>query len=554
MSTCNNVVDFIKDLTPMVVKSDWKVNVRILYVWTTTFGVHSSVEALLMDEEGSKIQTSVYKKLMWKFQKFLEDGEGETRKITNFDLAENTGNYKSNKHPYKIAFMRNTRVEPCTNESIPKHSFEFVPFGYIHDMNPIKNDYLIDVIGEIVRGTKMKDEMGSKILDIELEDLEKNILQVTLWNELAVKVRNYMDNKTGRVLFALKFGIIKEFNGKRYVQNAKFGGKVFLDLDIDVFNSYRQRMLDVDGLGNDSNRITQMDSQTTITKRDAFLNGFQRMNLSEIALVEENTTCVVLATIACIKQNGDWSYIGCKKCHRRAERATSYQSSGKHDTDSEISQDTGVYTGFKCAQCKNERAAVSPMFKINVRVIDSTGCATFLLWDNDVKHLIHRTTLELRRKQAEMKTELTVLNLASKMQSTQEDDAYPIEINAMLNKQCLFKLDISSSNNPNLPSDIKVAKMTNDPDIISEFLAIHRQDMGGGSDMTTTPARNNTRVTEESKNIASQSGDSEQVNEELVTTASSPISKAKMKNLDTPPSTVQSANTRKRKMVLDDDE
>ncbi|CAI9106286.1 OLC1v1005410C1 [Oldenlandia corymbosa var. corymbosa] len=322
-----------------------------------------------------------------------------------------------------------------------------------------------------------------------------------------------MDNKTGRVLFALKFGIIKEFNGKRYVQNAKFGGKVFLDLDIDVFNSYRQRMLDVDGLGNDSNRITQMDSQTTITKRDAFLNGFQRMNLSEITLVEEK----------------GW--------------ATRDQSSGKHDTDSEISQDTGVYTGFKCAQCKNERAVFSPMFKINVRVIDSTGCATFLLWDNDVKHLIHRTALELRRKQAEMKIE-----------STQEDDAYPIEINAMLNKQCLFKLDISPSNNPNLPSDIKVAKMTNDPDIISEFLAIHRQDMGGGSDMTTTPARNNTRVTEESKNIASQSGDSEQVNEELVTTASSPISKGKMKNLDTPPSTVQSANTRKRKMVLDDDE
>ncbi|CAI9112976.1 OLC1v1013491C1 [Oldenlandia corymbosa var. corymbosa] len=266
---------------------------------------------------------------MWKFQKLLEDGEGETKQITNFDMAEYTGNYKSNKHKYKIAFMRNTRVEPCTIDSIPKHSFEFVPFDYVLTMNPINNDYLI---------------------------------------------------------------------GKRYVKNAKFGGKVFLDLDIDEFNSYRQRI------------------------------------------------------------------------------------------------------------------------KINVRVIDSTGCATFILWDKDVKHSSNRTTLELRRKQADMQKE-----------SLNDEDLYdyPAEINAMLNKQCLFKLDISPNYNPNMSADIKVAKMTDDPDIITEFMSIYKQDMEGVSYMKTTPNGNTTRVTEESKNVASQSGDNDHVNEDLVTTASSPVDKQK---------------------------
>ncbi|CAI9099534.1 OLC1v1036374C1 [Oldenlandia corymbosa var. corymbosa] len=211
-------------------------------------------------------------------------------------------------------------------------------------------------------------------------------LQVTLWNEHAVTVRDYMGKNTGRVIFALRFRIIKEFNGKWYVQNAKFGGKVFLDLDIDEFNSYRQR------------------------------------------------------------------------------------------------------------------------FKINVWVIDSTGCATFILWDKDVKHLINRTTLELRRKQADMQKE-----------SSNNEDLYdyPIEIDAMLNKQCLFKLDISPNYNPNMSADIKVAKMTDDPDIITEFMAIYKQDI--------------------EMNVASQSGDNDHINEDQVTTVSSPVDKQKVRNQESSP-------------------
>ncbi|CAI9089132.1 OLC1v1023641C1 [Oldenlandia corymbosa var. corymbosa] len=107
------------------------------------------------------------------------------------------------------------------------------------------------------------------------------------------------------------------------------------------------------------------------------------------------------------------------------------------------------------------------------------------------------------------------------MQSSNDEDLYdyPVKIDAMLNKQRMFKLDISPYYNPNISVDIKVAKMTNDPDIIGEFMAIHKQDMEVVFDMTTTLNGNTTRGTEESKNIASQSGDNDHVNEDLVTIA-----------------------------------
>ncbi|CAI9117324.1 OLC1v1018696C1 [Oldenlandia corymbosa var. corymbosa] len=206
---------------------------------------------------------------------------------------------------------------------------------------------------------------------------------------------------------------------------------------------------------------------------------------------------------------------------------------------------TGIFTGFKCVNCSNDKAAVAPKFKINVRVIDSTGCATFILWDKDVKTLIHRTALELRQKQAD--------NL---LENPDVDDkgAYPVEIDAMLNKMCLFKLEISPSNNNNFSSGIKVAKMTDDPDILNEFMMIHKQEMPEGSSaLLATPKGNTAAKGEEPKIIVSQSGDTD-TSEELVRMKSSSMDKQKGQGCNDPPPSVQSTNIRKRKIILEDDD
>ncbi|KAL2924960.1 Beta-galactosidase BgaB [Bienertia sinuspersici] len=56
----------------------------------------------LFVESGSKISASIKKSFVDKFLPLLM--ENGFRIITNFGIGQNTGAYKTTKHPYKISF------------------------------------------------------------------------------------------------------------------------------------------------------------------------------------------------------------------------------------------------------------------------------------------------------------------------------------------------------------------------------------------------------------------------------------------------------------------
>ncbi|KAJ9546632.1 hypothetical protein OSB04_019175 [Centaurea solstitialis] len=73
-----------------------KIKVRIVRIWKQSF----SLDMILMDEKGKKIQGTIKAKLIHNFERFL--AEGSIVVLSNFGVAENSGNYRIINHPYVI--------------------------------------------------------------------------------------------------------------------------------------------------------------------------------------------------------------------------------------------------------------------------------------------------------------------------------------------------------------------------------------------------------------------------------------------------------------------
>ncbi|KAL2906268.1 Replication protein A 70 kDa DNA-binding subunit, partial [Bienertia sinuspersici] len=84
---------------------------------------------VLMDEKGSKISATVKKSHADKFSPLLL--ENEYRIITNSDVGQNTGSYKTTEHPYQIIFFFSTIVQSCEDLRIPRYGFSFVSYDDI---------------------------------------------------------------------------------------------------------------------------------------------------------------------------------------------------------------------------------------------------------------------------------------------------------------------------------------------------------------------------------------------------------------------------------------
>ncbi|XP_019099724.1 PREDICTED: replication factor A protein 1-like [Camelina sativa] len=172
MSSFSNV----SDLKPF--KNMWKIKVKIIQLWkqySATTG--ETIKMILIDAKGDKIQATIKNALIGTFRDQLE--EGMSRIIINFSLFHSAGMYRTTTHPYRIAFIPNTRVRiwgiPLPDEL---NGFSPVKFGDIHDGN-LDENYLVDVVGQLVNVTQLEDVpvngKDTKKITVELRD-ERNYL------------------------------------------------------------------------------------------------------------------------------------------------------------------------------------------------------------------------------------------------------------------------------------------------------------------------------------------------------------------------------------------
>ncbi|KAL2892980.1 Replication protein A 70 kDa DNA-binding subunit D [Bienertia sinuspersici] len=97
--------DFVREINPM--KETRSIKIKVIRLLTTpnfyNTENHYSIEIVIVDEKGDKIQASVKRSLLLRFGPILH--EGRVYSISKFGVGQSSGNYRPAKHAYKMNFL-----------------------------------------------------------------------------------------------------------------------------------------------------------------------------------------------------------------------------------------------------------------------------------------------------------------------------------------------------------------------------------------------------------------------------------------------------------------
>ncbi|GJZ80996.1 replication protein A 70 kDa DNA-binding subunit B-like protein [Tanacetum coccineum] len=159
----------------------------------------------------------------------------------------------------------------------------------------------------------------------------------------------------------------------------------------------------------------------------SFFYGKKYINLEQLMDVVKPCACVSLATITSIEYEEGWVCIACCECNCKAVL--------KDDESS----------------CKKDFA----------RVNDDLACASFLMFDRDVFSIVDRSAYVLNEKQA------------NKPNTTD----YPDDLNKLIGKTLLFRVDVSRYNLINNYVIYTVGRMTSSELHIKSFIKLYVDEM-----------------------------------------------------------------------------
>ncbi|KAM7255407.1 hypothetical protein ACFE04_026109 [Oxalis oulophora] len=165
-------------------KSNWNIHVRVMRMWEPLYGKQkfaSTLELAVSDRE--LMMKTVKKKIQENGIYFIKDFF-VTRNVVRANQT------KVSTHKYKISFQQNTSIDDATDDDFPPISFHTRAFQDIISRNQINEIDLIDAIGLLVSKREIEEitieGKTHRTLSIILQDLEKNVIECTLWD-------NYID-------------------------------------------------------------------------------------------------------------------------------------------------------------------------------------------------------------------------------------------------------------------------------------------------------------------------------------------------------------------------
>ncbi|CAI8614503.1 unnamed protein product [Vicia faba] len=324
-------------------KDLWKVAVRCKHLWSVTSSQNREhLELILFDSKLDLIQAIVPSYLVSKFKTQLELGCSYI--MHNFKVSNNDFSLKSTDHKFKLIFCGSTSVKKVKLADIPLNHLKLIGINAIIE-GKYRTNLLYDIIGgvtEISQAQIIPDNNKSKVV-FSLTDLSKHHVQCTLWGKLAVQLNEYYTTHKadGSIVLLLMNARIKEPQGNYplNVSNAWNGTKLLInDLSIEEVKNLKE-------------------------------------NLSDIAYLQTETTCVTVATLEKFEcgQSG-WYYDGCSECTKSVTL-----KDGK----------------FMCYS-KHISSEPVPRFKLEVRASDGKLKYKFVFWDVDCVKLIGKSSLQMK--------------------------------------------------------------------------------------------------------------------------------------------------------------
>ncbi|KAF2531286.1 hypothetical protein F2Q70_00029973 [Brassica cretica] len=134
----------IKDLKPY--RDEWRLTLKLLHSWkqSTSFG-GDTLECVLVDKTGAKIQESCKRSQMLRVQRYLP--VGELKVIDTVKITGAGGQYRPTKQQYKMTIIGDTSITPSDyrndNYFLNLANYEEIGNG------KLKPNFLIDIMRQV---------------------------------------------------------------------------------------------------------------------------------------------------------------------------------------------------------------------------------------------------------------------------------------------------------------------------------------------------------------------------------------------------------------------
>ncbi|PWA42530.1 replication protein A 70 kDa DNA-binding subunit B [Artemisia annua] len=408
-----------------------------------------SLDCVIQDEQGNRIQCTIRKDDMPKYEGLLQ--EGVCYRISNFGVGENGGKYPLLKHKYKIVFYKNTALTRIDSFDQNNKGFKFEAFT---DFVPgrINEADTVDIIGTIVSLGDLipfnNHGMTSRRRILQLEDVEGNQLECCFFDGVADKFNQCTSKResSGHVVVIVQLGKVKYWNGKPSVGLHLYSSKIYVNEDLPEVTTFKQRYKKKDCQDENEFKIALFSPTTYVLTPKNFFKGATKKIVGAIRDSYDEYTCVIYAKVHKIHKEYGWYYPACKKCSKRATLSDASASGSK------ASGSGGRRKFWKC-DTHGQLNGVVYRYKIIVRVIDEFGSASLVLFDNMVHKLLNDTPCwELMEK----------YHYAA-------EDVFPSEIDVIVGKKMLFKFSYTEFNITNNNHVYQVKMLSDDREMISVF-------------------------------------------------------------------------------------
>ncbi|KAJ0560079.1 putative nucleic acid-binding, replication factor A [Helianthus annuus] len=374
-----------------------------------------SIEMIVVDEEGTRMQANVLRRWFPKFEHLLN--ELECYFIVKPTIGLNESKYKYVDNQNKLGIYTDSNVYLCDDFNGPTYGFSFTSFKDIIDKTFPENKSL-DL--KKFKTTKGKD---TKKISVIIQDLEMDSIYLSLWDSYADRILEHWENRDqhGVIVVILQFATLKYFGPFGYVNSCFSVSKLFINSDIDDITSFRNSLIQNSAASSCSSQSSRL-SGIFLTLYDEYVVKTEFNNIAELNLSEA--------------------------CNKKVTKKTANDT----PTVGVLVDEEEIYE-CKTKTCKNSVIEYVQRIKIPLTVQDSSGTVSLTLFDRDACKILKTTTS----------------NLIEKHLAGGDKGLYPDEFEALLGKKFAFKIDIKQFNIDNNFWFFCVSKLTDDEDIICEL-------------------------------------------------------------------------------------
>ncbi|CAH9134581.1 unnamed protein product [Cuscuta epithymum] len=382
-------------------KTTWAIKARAIRVYREP--AHDcfpeSLEVVFHDEEGSRMHAHIPDQFINKFIGIFK--EGRVFAVKNFMVEENYMFFKTSTSAYRLCFFNKSAAFEIRGVPFPIRTFSLVSFASLQAQDNLDEKYGIDVIGQVVHDkdpkTILKNDRPRKLMEMVLGDPEGNVMACTLWGPMVEMLLTYKLTTSEPIVMLLQCCKARKYQGHVHVSNMFNTTKVILNGSEEEFVEFKSRMAERSSKGLRFSITTDNSDNSDIATGQQDL-----ITIEALTKLQEDGKYWVYGEIVAIDSHKDWSYISCIGCNRKVSP----------NGDS-----------FCCVSCNSNDVVLR--YKVNVRVVDGTTHASFLLWDREVSCLLGKSA-------ASLKEQVSRRNYGPHY--------FPSEINSLIDIKALFKV------------------------------------------------------------------------------------------------------------------